>query len=302
MNGKSSWTVCSLAVAMIVGLSACSGVPSQPTQTAHGSSGTVAAFLTDAPADGVVAFSIEVTGAALVGSNGVSTNISRGVQKIEMRHLQLAPTLAFQASGVPSGNFTALEMTFANPQITLADAQGNVTILNATSNPSVRLASVAVNQPISMVLQVTGSAGLAIDFDLRQSVQMDANGNYAVTPVVNVSAVTDSITEPSIENAEGTVVSIAALSSVNLQLHDTGQIVHVVTNDNTMFAADAGQFTSMETGQDIEVDAQFQGDGSFLATRIDSVSSDPPLCFSGVVAGIIQDASGNASVEVVVQE
>ena len=299
---KYSFTFCSLAVLIIASINGCARVTGQTTHPAAVSNGTVSAFLTDAPADGVVAFTIQVTGASLEATNGVSTNISRGVQEIEMRHLQLAPTLAFQSNSVPSGSFTSLIMTFANPQITLADGQGNVTVLNSTTMPSVRLASFVVNQPINMVLQTAGSASLAIDFDLRRSLQRDRTGNYVVTPVVSANVVTNSASNQNIENAEATVVSISSPSSVNVQLRDTGQIVSVVTNIGTSFADDVGQVTRIETGQDIEIDAQLQNDGTFLATRVDSVSPNPPLCFSGVVVGIIQDPSGNPSIGVVVQE
>ena len=158
MERKTRLTLCVLVLPVAVALSGCVGVTSQPTRSVSRSNGAVTAFLTDAPADGVVAFNIEVTGAALVSSSGVSTDISPGVQEIEMRHLQLAPTLVFQGSNVPGGNFTALSMTFANPQITLADAQGNVTVLNASSTPSVRLKSVLANQPINLDLQAMGAA------------------------------------------------------------------------------------------------------------------------------------------------
>jgi hypothetical protein len=302
MKSKSSFTLCSLVLAIIVGANGCARVTGQPTRPATGSNGTVSVFLTDAPADGVVAFSIQVTGVSLVGSNGASTNISRGVQEIEMRHLQLAPTLAFQSNIVPTGHFTSLNMSFANPQITLADAQGNVTILNANTTPSVHLSNFTINDPINLALQAAASASLAIDFDLRQSLQRDSIGNYVVTPVVSVNIITDSASDQNIENAEGTVVSVSSASSINLQLRDTGRIVNVVTNPGTAFADDAGQATTIEAGQYVAVDAQMQSDGSFLATQVDSVSPNPPLCFSGVVTGIIQDPSGNPSIEIVVQE
>jgi hypothetical protein len=301
MNTKSSFTFCSLALVIIAGINGCARVTSPPTHTATGPTGTVSAFLTDAPADGVVAFSIQVTGVSLLGSNGVSTSISRGVLEIEMRHLQLAPTLAFQGI-VPSGTFTALNMSFANPQITLADAQGNVTILNGNTTPSVHLSNFVINDSINVVLQGAASAGLAIDFNLRKSLQQDSRGNYVVTPAVSVNVITDSASDQSIENAEGTVLSAPSVGSVNLQLRDTGQVVSIVTNTGTLFADDTGQSTAVVAGQFVGVDAQMQNDGSFLATRVDSVSSNPSLCFSGVVAGIIQDPSGNPSIEVVVQE
>jgi hypothetical protein len=301
MTMKSSFTFCSLALAILVGINGCARVTGQPTHTATGPTGSVSAFLTDAPADGVVAFSIQVTGVSLVGSNGVSTSISRGVQEIEMRHLQLAPTLAFQ-SNVPAGTFTALNMSFANPQITLADAHGNITILNANTTPSVHLSNFVISDSVTVALQAAASASLAIDFNLRQSLQQDSRGNYLVTPSVSVNVITDSASDQNIENAQGTVVSSPSAGTVNVQLRDTGQIINIVTNTGTLFADDTGPSTAVVTGQFVAVDAQMQTDGSFLATRVDSVSPNPLQCFSGVVAGIIQDPSSNPSIEVVVQE
>jgi Domain of unknown function (DUF5666) len=105
-----------------------------------------------------------------------------------------------------------------------------------------------------------------------------------------------------IENGEGTVISIPEPSSLNLQLRDTGQVVRVLTNASTIFADDAGQFTGIETGQELEINAALQSDGSFLATRVNWLSPSPLLCFRGVVTGIMQDRSGNTSVGIVVQE
>jgi len=302
MDTKYRFAVCSLALVIILGMSGCTGVTSQPTHPATGSTGTVAAFLTDAPAEGVVAFTIQLTGASLVTSNGVSTSISHGVQEIEMRHLQLAPTLVFQNNSVPVGYFTAFNVSFANPQITLADAQGHVTVLNSSTMPSVRLTNFTVNRPINLALQSAGSASLAIDFNLHESLQRDKDGNYVVTPAVDVDVVTNSVSNQNIQNAEATVVSVRSPNSASLQLRDTGQVMNVVTNTDTLFAESAGMSTNIEAGQYIELNAQMQSDGSFIATRVDAVSSDPQLCFSGVVAGIIQDSLGGSSVEVVVQE
>lgn len=302
---NSRWTICSTALIAVLGLislSGCAGVVTAPSTTPAASSGNVVAFLTDAPADGVAAFTIQLTGATLVGSNGVSTGISTGVQQIEIRHLALASTVALQTAGAPSGNYTALNLSFANPTITLVDGSGNVTVLNGTTSPAVKLASVTVNAPISMSLAPNGAAGLVMDFDLRQSISTDGSGNYVVTPVVNVSNVTNSTTEPNLNSAEGTVVSVPSSNAVNLLLEDTGQVVRVTTNPSTLFSADAGTFTNVSSGQYIDVDAAFQSDGTFLASRVNMVSTNPSLCFSGVVSGVTTDGSGNTTLAVVVQE
>jgi hypothetical protein len=300
MNNK----LCSAAYAMMFGavilLTGCSNKSSEPAPAVAGN--TVAAFLTDSPADGVVSFRIDMTGASLISTNGTEFNFSSGLQQIEIRHLELAPTLALQSKNAPNGNYTGLRLTFANPQITRCDTQGNVTILNANSVPSVRLASISINVPISVILQGNAATGLMIDFNLQQSIQTDTRGNYVITPVLAVTNVNDSPNEAAVQNAEATILSIPSPGIVNLQLLDTGQRVGAVTNPSTTFAAYPGQAESLQAGETVELDAQFQGDGTLYSDRMDVSSASSEVTFRGVVTGVSQDSSGRVSLEVVSQE
>jgi hypothetical protein len=300
LNAGRRWIWYSLGGLLMV-LSGCTEAPTQPSNPAAASGSKVAAFLTDVPANGIMAFRIDITGATLVGSDGFSTNISNGMQEIELRHLQLAPTLAFQTSSAPIGNYTSLNMTLANAQITTADSQGNVAVLNANSTPGVRLANVAISLPINVTLQANNTASLMIDFDLQRSIQIDSSGNYIITPKLKVDAVNNPENLSDLQDAEGTVGSNPTPNVYNLQLEDTGQVVRVMTGPNTLFAAYSGQLANLQSGQDIEFDAQLQTDGSFLASRISTVSTNSLICFRGVVVGVAAGSSGNA-LEVVVQE
>ncbi len=294
------WISYSLASALLMTLGGCTRVPTQPVSPATGSSAKMAAFLTDAPANGIVAFRIDVTGAALVGSDGVSTSITNGVQEIELRHLQLAPTLAFQTSSAPMGNYTSLNMTLANAQITITDNQGNVAVLNANTTPGVWLANVSVNLPINVTLQPNLTSSLMIDFDVQRSLQIDAHGNYIITPELNVDALINPENLSDLQDAGATIISNPTPNVYTLQLQDTGQIVRVVTGPNTLFATQNGQASNLQTGQDVEFDAQLQADGSFLTSRINTLSSNSLVCFRGVVVGV---GSGSANaVAIVVQE
>ena len=301
LNTGGRWIRCSLATGLLMILGGCTAAPSKPGAPATVSGGRVAAFLTDAPANGVVAFRIDVTGAALVSSDGVATSITNGVQEIELRHLQLAPTLAFQTSSSPMGNYTSLNMTLANAQITTTDAQGNVAVLNANTIPSVRLADVAVNLPINVTLQPNLTSSLMIDFDVQRSLQVDSNGNYIITPELNVDALSNPENLSDLQDAGATIISNPTTNVYTLQLQDTGQIVRIVTGPNTLFADENGQPSNLQTGQDVEFDAQLQTDGSFLASRMNTISSNSLVCFRGVVVGVGAGSGGNA-VAIVVQE
>jgi hypothetical protein len=284
----------------VILLAGCSSKTTEPAPAVTGN--TVAAFLTDSPADGVVAFRIDMTGASLVSSNGSEFDFRSGLQQIEIRHLELAPTLALQTKNAPNGDYTVLRLTFANPQITRCDAQGNVTILNANSFPSVRLATISINLPINAILQGNVATGLMIDFDLQQSIQIDNRGNYVITPVLTVSDVINSPNNAAVQNAEATILSIPSPGVVNLQLLDTGQRISAVTNASTTFAAYTGQAESMQAGETVELDAQFQSDGTLYTDRMDVLSPSSEVTFRGVVTGVNQDSSGRTSLELVSQE
>jgi len=306
MKAKYRWTASWIALVALISLTGCAtqptanngtGTPATPTTS------TATAFLTDAPSPGIVAFRVDVTGASLEDSNGAITNLASGTQQVEFRHLELAPTLGFRVGSSATGNFTTLNMAFANPQVTLSDAQGNITILNANTTPAARLTTVTLNQPITASLQPNSPAGLMIDLDLKRSIQIDSRGNYLITPMANLSVVEASQNECSLENAQGTVVSSSPASGiVNLQLRDTGQTVAVATGVSTLFAADAGELGSLQAGQSVEVNAHMQPDGSFMADRIDAISSSSQSSFRGVVTSVSQDSSGKMSLALVAQE
>lgn len=306
MNSKLGWMGVLVAAGTMVGLTGC-GVGANGNQPAlppsNGvSSGSVTGFITDAPVAGVVAFQIDMTGAALTDAQGHRTNLTNTVQEIEVRHLELSPTLAFQGVSAPSGNYTALNLTFANPQLTLSDAQGNVTQLNSTTTPSVRLAHVSLNQSVALSLAANSNAGLMIDFDLHQSLSVDANGNYVIDPVVKLGVPgTQATLSPNLTAAAGTILNIPAAGVLELQLRDGGQKARITTDSNTQFIGTNGQVSSLQVGQAIEVAARFQSDGTFMATRIEA-ASDPSLSLQGVVTSVNHDTEGNASIEVVAQQ
>jgi|SRR5580704_15362791 hypothetical protein len=306
MKAKYRWTASGIALVALISLTGCATQPTATNGTgtpATPTTSTVTAFLTDAPSPGIVAFRVDVTGASLEDSNGAITNLASGTEQVEFRHLELASTLGFRVGSSATGNFTTLNMSFANPQVTLSDAQGNITILNANTTPAARLTTVTLNQPITASLQPNSIAGLMIDLDLKRSIQIDSRGNFLITPMANLSVMEASQNECSLENAQGTVVSSSPASGiVNLQLRDTGQTVAVATGVSTLFAADAGELSSLQSGQSIEVNAHLQSDGSFMADRIDAVSSSSQSSFRGIVTGVSQDSAGKMSLVLVAQE
>ncbi len=302
MGNRIRWLACLTLAGLTLGWTGCAvtgGAPPPPP----GTSGSVAAFLKDAPADAVMAFRIDVTGATLTGSGSRSAVLSGSVQQMEIRHLELAPSLAFATANASSGDYTTLNLTLSNPQLTLANSQGTVTQVNGSTTPSARLARSQVSVPVAVTVPNEGNMGVMIDFDLQQSVTTDASGNYVIDPVVKVAVINSSSTETELEDAPGTITAILSTpaNSLDLRLRGSDKTVRLLTDANTKLSSDIGQFSNLQVGQVIEVDARFQADGTFLAKFIDLGASDQAMRYQGFVTLVRQDAQGNFSFDVVVQ-
>ncbi len=284
-----------------MGCAATGGSPPPPPPP--NPTGMVATFLKDAAADNVMACRIDVTGATLTDAGNRTTILSGSLPSLEIRHLELAPSLLFLTSSATSGDYTTFNLTLANPQLTLTDAQGNITQANASSSPSVRLARSGLSLPLAVTVPNGGNVGVMIDFDLRNSLTLEANGNYLLDPVVKATLLNRSSTEKELEDALATITTIqSATNSLDLRLLSNDQTVLVRTDSNTQFASDIGSFANLRVGQTIEVDAQFQTDGTFLARYVDLGAPDLLRRYQGVVTRVRQDAQGNFSFDVVVQK
>jgi hypothetical protein len=299
MIGKiASNVLCTMVLAGLVGCAA-SVNPNFRTSTPE-SAGTVAAFLTTSTANGAPAFSILVSGISLTDSNGKQVSLMSAPAQRELRHVELAPAMLSQTAGVPAGNFSSIGLTLANPELTLVDSQGNVTQLNGTTTPSVTLATSSVTIPDAISVATNGYVGVTLDFDLQSSISVNSSGNYIVTPVI--TAAPASPTEPSLVDDVGTITTISSTSppAVNLQLL-SGSSVTVNADGGTIFSSDITDVTNLRAGQTVELNADLQSSGSYLAKFLGSSTAELSNSYQGLVTNVAQNGSGNFSFTVAVQ-
>jgi len=297
MAKRKQW-ILELAACAALGLSGCAGSTGQNEPPPPPQSGSVATLLKDAPADNVLAFQVDVTGVALTGSSG-SASLLNDMQQVELRHLQLSPTLLLQTNSVRAESYSTVRLTFANPRLTVLGAQGNVQKLTSSTTPSVGLSRVTVDVPLSLSLPSSSMVGLMVDFDLQQSIQTDAGGNYVVNPVVRaklVDASDDSF------HAYGRVEALPGSppNSLDVRVIPGGQLLRLRTDANTRLSSTIGQFSSLRIGSMVELDARFQASGIHLATYITAGAPDPNLRYEGVVTRF-RTNGGTTSLEVVIQ-
>ncbi len=217
-----------------------------------------------------------------------------------MKHLELAEALVAR-NNVTAGNYTAVNVNFANPQLQVADALGNVTQVSSSGTPSVRLAHSSVSIPLTLAAVASANEGFILKLDLQKSLTIDSNGNYVLDPTFTASAVSSS-NSAILHDSIAKVTTVASSSGTfDVQLSDGGATIHVVTGSATLFATSIGNVAGLKTGQYIELDAAYQTDGSYLAQYVNSGPADPTALTRGVVSAVPVDASGTASVAVVVQ-
>lgn len=259
-------------------------------------SGNTTVFVTDAAADNVLAFAVDVTAASLVDSSGHAVSVSGLPRHLELRHLELAPAILFQA-GLPAGNYTSLNLTLANVEIDVAASGGAVRAFNPYTSPAVVISNSTISLPISLSVTANGTPGLMADFDLRSSLTNDASGNYIFNPVVLANSLSSSDPGWQLAGARGQIVSLSG-SSINVQLFDGNFTIPLQVNSNTQFSSDLQGISSLSAGQAVEVTAQFNN-GTYTAVSIDS-DGDPATAKRGIVTG---GPTGNGTpVAIVVQD
>jgi hypothetical protein len=210
-------------LALVAAASGCGGGASSTTPT-QPQSGSVFVNGTDAPLPSVVSFQVDITGMTV--SDGVNPPISvlSGTQTVDFARLNGLHTL-LDLNSIPAGTYTNVNVTLANPEIMYLDVTNpqttpptrpTVTTLNATSSPAVTLTQSSVPITLSSPLTVNAGdiIGLSFDFDLRHSIQVDANGNFTgvVNPTLDLKAVTPSDSDAYIDDFVAGVTNVGTSS------------------------------------------------------------------------------------------
>ena len=253
-------------------------------------------------AAGPAALKVAVTGLSVADSSGNPVAVLGSVTEPEMRHMELAPNMLTQAT-IPPGNFSSILATLANPELTMVDAQGNVTQLNGTTTPSVKMGISAINIANALSLAAKGNAGVMLDIDLEQSVSRDASGNYVITPMITATQTNYSETDESLVDDIGTITTVSSGSTpvLNMKLQSSGSNVTVDTNGDTLWSADITQHSNLQAGQTIEITADMESSGSYLAKFVGSSTAEMPTTYEGLLTKATTDSSGNTSITVAVQ-
>jgi len=308
---KTRLAIYGLAVLLLAGLAvvlSCSGGGSTSLSTSQpASSGSMVVFAGDAAACDVVSFTMTITDMTLTpegGGSPVSVVSSGSPVTVDFACL-MDFTVPLSFTNVGTGTYTGATLTLSNPQLeVLAGSPLVPTALTTTLTSS--SATVTINP--GLLVSSNGSAGLFLDFNLRQSVQTNssgqATGNVTPTFYATPSTPTRNTGLGEIEQLSGVVQSVSTTSanaafngSFTIQTSD-GSILTINTTTKTRFDSRAGvdNLGELAVGTVVTVRAYVDTNGNIVALGVEveeqGNQEENRSAFQGMVTSVTQNGSG----------
>lgn len=241
----------------------------------------------------VVAFDITIDSITLNNSSTTATVLSTPTAVDFGRLVGLRSLLGFNT--VTPGTYTSATITFA-----ASNPAPSINYVNLATNPpsigtaagSLSNAKVTVSFPAAAPLVVgsNGLAGLHMDFDLRQSLAMDGSGNLiinngviAVTPVLDVMAVSASSDLGQITEFTGNIVSVNAGGNSFVMQGPYGFQETVDVNSKTLYNG-SNSLSSLMVDGIVSIEGTVQADGSILASSVELITTDQAFISGRILA------------------
>jgi Domain of unknown function (DUF4382) len=203
-----------LALCATLGLSSCGGTNSAPApQVGSASIYTVG---TDAPLPSVVSCEVNVTGISL-NNGGTAVSVLAQPAIVDFAQLSGLHQL-LDLTAVPTGTYTSATITISSPVIGFIDTSVTPPAIN-TINGTLTQSTVTVNFAQPVVVANADLLGLRMEFDLRQSLQTDQNGQVTgmVNPVFEVELLDAANAQVAIDDFHGGVVGVTGANSFTIQ-------------------------------------------------------------------------------------
>jgi Domain of unknown function (DUF4382) len=247
---------------------------------------------TDAPLPSVISCEVTVSGITL---NNGSTNVSVLSQPQIVDFAQLSGLhQLLDLTAVPTGTYTAATITIASPVIGFINTSNNPPTIS-TINGTLSQSSVTVNFAQPVVVSNADLFGLRMEFDLRQSLQTDANGQVTgvVNPVFEAALLNSMDSQVSIDDFHGGVVGVTGGNTFTIQ-GPHGRQWMVTTDDSTILDDPNTPVSSFTTNTIVEVSGTLDPvTHSIDAAEVEVVSTDD--FFMGGLFTSIRPPSGPAT-------
>jgi Domain of unknown function (DUF5666) len=270
-------------------------------------SAQVSVSLTDAPPAGVTVFTLEVTvtGATLSPGN-VDLLAGKGPQRIEVKHLETENAFLSTAN-IAAGNYTSLNLTFSNPELTFRNDAGAMLAGCASGSVCEIKPSGALSATVNGLFYSTGGSqtGILVDLNLANLITPSLGVDFSTaTAVTAIQQTKDG--EGDLEDLEDVngIVANPSSTQFTLQTADMGNITAGI-DSNTQFdgfdKCTAANATCVQSGQSVEVDLMLLAGGTFLAKKV-ALQDAAQEAADDELDGIISRFDGPSQFEMVVSD
>ncbi len=253
-----------------------------------GGNSSIVLAMTDTPPSGVSVLAAEVTltGATLQPGN---VTLFSGSTTVELTRLQTDVAYITTASNIPAGNFTSLNLTFANPMLTIendtASAIGNCAIGSICAMAPTSTANLSTAVPLTAFTIASSSVtGLLVDVNLQNLLSATLGADFGAGTTVSSFTPGGSNAPPvgaedvvghvgNLNAANNTFTLTNALGSYSLKTDVTSNFAQFPASNTCSSPA----FACLQNNQILSVDIGMQADGSILARNLlfeDADSSD----------------------------
>jgi hypothetical protein len=276
-----------LTLAMLGAGCSSSGNSSSSNNDPSAQTGSVFVTGEDAPLASVVGFDVTINSITLTG--GSSPQILTTATNVDFaRLLGLRSPLAFNS--VPTGTYTGATFSLSGPVISYVDMSTNppsLSTINGTfgSAGGPTTTTVTVNFPSAMVVSSNGLAGLKMDFDIRQSVAVDGNGNVTgvVNPTIYASAVQANDQGAQVTDLTGGLVSVNVSGNSFVIQGPYGHQLTIDVNSSTQFNS-GWNISDLAAPAFVGVQGYFQADGTLLASNVEVITTSQAFISGRVLA------------------
>jgi hypothetical protein len=288
MNSKKWFFGISLCALLVFGVGCGGGSTSITPPSSNGQqSGMVFVTGTDAPLPSVVSFQVDITGIAVSDCTSTPVSVFSGTQTVDFARLNGLRTL-LDINTIPAGTYGCVAVTLANPQIgylnvpnpqTNPPTRPSVVTLDGQSTPPVTLTQSQVNITLAnpLVVSANNVIGLAFEFDLRKSIQVDSTTGQitgVVNPTLNLKAVTPSDADAYIDEFIAGVVSVDASGNSFVLQGPHGHQFTVNVNGQTEWEG-SDTINSLTTSSIVQISGTLDRTaGTILADSVCILSQD----------------------------
>jgi hypothetical protein len=282
MRSTTRWLGLTLTICLAT--AGCGGSGGEISSTGQTTStSTVNLVVADTPATDltVLSFQVQITGAVLQPGN-----VSLLPRPVTVDLAQLVSDTAFLSSTViDSATYTSLELTFANPQVTLLNNTGVPIELagqscaagaTCTFDPALNNATVTISNGVfPLTVTASSTTGLNLDLSIPDLLQSDlsvtlANGssvNLALLSGNNVTSIDDVL--GTVTAVNGTQISLTTAFGDSLILNESSSTAYAYPSS----VCATPTASCVMTGQIVAVDLSLPGDGALGLTSLSYVGS-----------------------------